>query len=39
LPGRGACASITYDGCLGDTAELGCVDLPEAPLDGAEGWR
>jgi DNA-binding beta-propeller fold protein YncE len=28
---------ITYDGCLGNDASQGCVDLPGAPLDGALG--
>jgi DNA-binding beta-propeller fold protein YncE len=32
---RGSDGALTYDGCVANTAEQGCADLPGAPIDGA----
>jgi DNA-binding beta-propeller fold protein YncE len=34
---RGPGGQLSYDGCLANDASQGCVDLPGAPLDGADG--
>jgi DNA-binding beta-propeller fold protein YncE len=36
-PAAAAPGQLAYDGCLADTADQGCFDLPFAPLQGASG--
>jgi DNA-binding beta-propeller fold protein YncE len=36
-PAAAVTGQLAYAGCLGNVAAQGCIDLPEAPLQGADG--